>query len=185
MHPFHHKYQFLLQSLEECREQPYGPTRMIEMSFQICFTAYRELEAEIKAGQWTTKERIDLNRSVRPLFLSRIEYYTLLYHAVVFCPLHREPAVRFWIQEFMRLDKFCREHPQFYRYHKSGSDHLDADYFSCPGTDPNDKTGGTVLLARLLALEEYLPYVKTQLLALGVKESFLGWCRKEGENMDL
>ncbi len=177
MHPFHHKYQGLLQALEDCHKQACGPTRVLEMSFQICFTVYREVEGEIKAGEWTTKEWAHLNGSVRPLFLSRIEYFTLLYHAALFCPLHREMAVRFWVEEFMRLDKFCREHPEFYRYHKSGLDHLDAAYFSDP--DPNDKTGGTVLRARLLALEDYHPYVEQQLLALGVKKSFLAWCRKE------
>lgn len=185
MHLFHHKYQCLLQALEECRQQPSGQTRTIEMSFQICFTAYRELEAEIMAMEWTAKEWTVLNRFVRPLFLSRLEYFTLMYHAAVFCPLRRETAIRFWIQEFIRQDKFCEEHVAFYRYCKSGSDHLDDEYFSCPGTDANDKTCGTVLWAKLLALEEYLPYVKTQLLALGVKESFLSRCRNEGDHMDL
>jgi hypothetical protein len=163
---------------EDCRQQPCGQTRTIEMSFQICLTFYRELEADIKAGEWTTKEWVLLNSSVRPLFLSRIEYFTLRYHAAVFCPLRREAAIRFWIQEWLRLDKLSKEYPEFYRYHKSGSDHRDAEYFSCP--DTSDKTGGTVLRARLLALEDYLPYVEEQLLDLGVKESFLSWCRKEG-----
>jgi hypothetical protein len=101
------------------------------------------MEVEIKVRGWTTKEWTILNSSMRPPFSlpNRVLYPAL--PCTLFCPLHREAAIRFWMQEFMWLDKFCKEHLEFYRYHKSGLDHLDAAYFSAP--DANDKTGGTVL----------------------------------------
>lgn len=166
---FKDKYNRLQQSLEDCRQQACNHTQMIETGFKVCFTFYGELEKEINTLNLKAKEWILLNKSVRPLFLSRIEYYVLLYHAAFFCPLEKEAAIRFWMQELMRLDRFCQEHSDFYHYHSTGSAHLDAAYFSCPGTEANDKTCGTLLLAKLLALEDYIPYVKNQLLGLGIK----------------
>ncbi len=157
-----------MQSLEHCRQQPFSQVQKIETSFQICFTYYRVLEEEIHNLDVKSRELILLNKTVRSLFLARIEYYVLLYHAVLFCPLEKGAAIRFWTQESVRLEKFRKEHAAFYGYYKSGSVQHDEKYYSCTAPLDNPVEGGTVLLAKLLALEEYRPYVKEKLLYLGL-----------------
>lgn len=161
---FHNKYQSLLLSLEHCQRQPFSQVQKIETSFQICFTCYKELEEEIHNLDIKGRDLILLNKTVRSLFLARIEYYVLLYHAVLFCPLEKGAAIRFWTQESVRLEKFRKEHATFYEYYKSGSVAHDEMYYSCTAALDNPAEGGTVLLAKLLALEEYCPYIKEKLL---------------------
>ena len=165
---FHYKYQSLLQSLEHCQQQPFSQVQVIEISFQICFTCYRDLEEEIHNLDVKGRELILLNKAIRSFFLARIEYYVLLYHAVLFCPLEKGAAIRFWTRESVRLEKFRKEHAAFYGYYKSGSVTHDDMYYSCTAALDDPADCGTVILAKLLALEEYNPYVKEKLLHLNL-----------------
>ncbi|MGZ3839868.1 MAG: hypothetical protein ACXVMS_05700 [Flavisolibacter sp.] len=169
---YRHKYQCLLQALEQVQKQCHDHVRAIEISFQTCYHYCAQLEKDLAVQKMDVRERVLVNKTVRAPFLAKLEYFILHYHAVLFCPHQRKAAIKFWVQEFLRMHKFEKDHRMYCRYFRNGGIDYDIFYYADISLEPG-KITGTTLLARYLALEEYLPFVKQKLRYLGMPEKVL------------
>ncbi|MGN6399644.1 MAG: RteC domain-containing protein [Flavisolibacter sp.] len=118
----------------------------MESAFQKCYQLWSEMQHEINAAELDTKDLITLNKSVRSELLSRIEYYVLHYHALLFRPCGKKALSQFWYRESLRLEKFQKEHTGFYHYYRSAQVHLDAYYYGHLSIDFADPSCGTFIL---------------------------------------
>jgi hypothetical protein len=149
----------------------------IEECFLIAGNYWSELRATIAEYKFKTEEEeILFFKTVKPLFTSELEYYSLLYHTLLFCPFDPERQKQFWEREGKRLQDFKEQHEDFISYHKSGNTADDVMYYlrandrheldneieSYDG-DPMSRTSHDHLIAKLLALKRYNDYAQTKL----------------------
>ncbi len=119
------------------------------------------------------KDEIHFFKNIKPLFISAIEYYTLLYQAVIFKPNEKEQQLAYWLQQLKRIDRFNNRHREFCQYYMSGLTHRDKFYFTRAGNAKNARDGSTAkdklatsvhyIAALLLAQQQYQLYVEMEL----------------------
>jgi RteC protein len=121
-------------------------------------------------------EEIDFYKNVKPGFIAEVEYYGLVYHALLFRPKDSIDELKnFWIREMNRLEKFIMENTGFYEYYILRSSWNDANYFTReknePGrnqteffeTDKLMRARPDYLAATILTLKRYKEYAAKQL----------------------
>jgi RteC protein len=150
----------------------------IESCFRIATGYWHRLKETIRDhGFAGDDEEIGFFKKVKPLFTSQIEFYMLVYQAMLFQPENDSSELMlYWENEFRRLQKFIESKEEFVRYFKSGSICKDQQYFLRENNDPGnagfckvydqDKeytTSHDYLVAALQAHEMYHEYVKEKL----------------------
>lgn len=115
------------------------------------------------------EEEIRFFRTMKPLLLSEMAYYQLLYFSVVFCPEVPRMQKAFWQKEAERLVCFKEKNSAFYEYYISGRTDMDHEYFLRPRSRTASETeAGTKyasLIAELWAVERYCAYARRKLSA--------------------
>ena len=151
--------------------------KAVEKCFVIAGNYWTEVrQAMIGYGFASTKEEVFFFKTVKPLFRAELEYYSLVYHSVLFCPVDPRNAKIFWSREIKRLDDFKHEHKEFVEYFESGKTCFDAIYYTRiklnepdydlsvdNDIDPGTRSSHDHLIAKLKALERYSLYVQSKL----------------------
>lgn len=149
----------------------------VEECFIIAGNYWSELRSAVSDYKFATdEEEILFFKTVKPLFTSELEYFSLLYHSFLFCPFDPERQKHFWEREGRRLQEFEEKHPCFLNYHRSkrtDEDHLyylrknDShemdDELRGYDKEPRSRTSHGHLIATLSALERYNEYAQTKL----------------------
>lgn len=170
----------LQEDLSHCKNKLLPFEQEVECCFQVTERYWRRLQQNISKYVFrNSDEQIEFFRDWKPKFTSEIEYYNLLYHAILFRPRDIIAAIRFWRREAGRLEKFKNENYEFYVYYKFGGVGKDDYYFLPENCDPqlvleakvydadlDLLTNGDYLITSLLALERYSEYVQTKLKSL-------------------
>lgn len=155
-----------------------GPCKKsIEECFITAGNYWSELRAAVADYNFKTEEEeILFFKTVKPLFTSELEYYSFLYHALLFCPSDPVRQKQFWEREDKRLQDFKEQHEGFIAYHNSGNTTDDVIYYlrandrhelddeiETYDRDPKSRTSHDHLVAKLMALERYNDYVQVKL----------------------
>jgi hypothetical protein len=155
------------QDISLCLQKQLVAETEIECCFQISRDYWSILEKNMENYNFLSiMEETDFCRNVKPLFVSQIEYYNLLYHAVLFKPISKQDGLKdFWIRETQRLDKFILNHRSFYDYYKSGDNSMDERYFLLGEIMEGKEKPvyGDEWVSTLLALEKYQELIKQEL----------------------
>jgi hypothetical protein len=169
-------YRMLRRELEECLAS--GTSKnSIEECFIIAGNYWSELRAAVAEYNFQTEEEeILFFKTVKPLFTTELEYYSLLYHTLLFCPFDPVRQKQFWERECRRLRDFMEQHPEFVIYHKSGVTDKDRCYYlrandshelddelEAYDKEPSSRTSHDHLISRLWALERYNEYAQHKL----------------------
>jgi hypothetical protein len=169
-------YNMLKSELEVCMKN--GPSKnSIEECFNIAGYYWAELRATIIEYQFKTEEEeILFFKTVKPLFTSELEYYSLLYYAFLFCPLDVEGQRVFWEREIKRFTDFKEEYSGFLDYYASGKTDLDKLYYlraqesdeliigmQTWDKEPDARTSHDQLIAKFWALERYYAFADKKL----------------------
>ena len=170
-------YDQLLQDIKHCNEKELSEVEKVECCFQICNKYWTIVRESVRKHEFEDpKEEIEFFKKVKPLFTCLIEFYNLVYHALLFIPEHDFlEEKRFWQRESKRLEKFIEENKEFYEYYKTGKTDKDAFFFLRKNNLNNFLTGKTYeldgkamtshdyLVTDLLALEKDKDHVSQQL----------------------
>jgi hypothetical protein len=166
----------LRNELEEClKGKPFK--KAIEECFITAGNYWSELRSVIAGYTFRTEdEEIHFFKVVKPLFTAELEYYSLLYHTVLFCPLYTDKQKHFWEREVKRLADFKEQHGAFISYFTSGRIDEDRNYYlrsadsqELIGQLENEdgvsesRTSYGKLIAKLWALERYHDYAQKKL----------------------
>lgn len=122
-------------------------------------------------------DEINFFKHIKPLFISAMEYYMLLYQAVLFKPTDdKDKLVSYWIHELQRAESFYTRNSDFYQYYISGRTDRDNIYFTRHNNTANSQgnaSGKTsspaspgYIAARILGYQKYYLYVESQLKML-------------------
>jgi hypothetical protein len=172
------KFYCLLQlEISDCERSHLSCTKKIECCFKVALNAWMELSQSLRAHKFTSEEKeIQFFKTLKPKFTSEIEYYTLVYHSLLFRPAEPSSLLHFWGREYGRLRRFRAENKDFiqcYSNHQSKQ----APYFFLRkhynlkpvqftrlyDSDASISANGDWLVATLLALEKYRHYAMKQL----------------------
>lgn len=152
----------------------------IEKCFVVAGNYWNEVKVMVMTeGFESTCEEIFFFKVIKPLFTSELEYYSLVYHSVLFCPAFYEAELQFWKREGKRLEEFRRQHKEFLEYYESGKSSLDHFYFTRVKEDdpipedvnsydmePRTRSNYDPLITKLKALERYLAYTQAKLAGI-------------------
>jgi hypothetical protein len=173
----HEKISSLLRKeLEECLQNlPFE--KAVEKCFIVAGNYWTEVrQTMVEYGFETTNEEVFFFKTVKPLFTSEFEYYSLLYHSVLFCPADEENARKFWNREILRLEDFRQQNKCFVEYYESGKTCLDAVYYTrikvnepdyvevdAYDREPKTRSSHDHLIAKLKAIERYVQFAQCKL----------------------
>lgn len=165
-------YKNLQQDLLRCKKTTPLFEAQVETCFQVAYRYWKEVKENLSSYEFKNDRcEIEFFKQCKPKFTSEIEYYELLYHAVVFEPPATGDAILFWNRESQRLQKFEEEHKSFLLCYADHCCSLLPYYFlrrySEIGTrQPKlydtaivHRTNGDPLVAAFWALKRYVNYV--------------------------
>jgi hypothetical protein len=154
----------------------YSNHEQVQNAFTICNIAWNEVKDKLKGHRFSKEEQeIEFFKKIKPLFTSKIEYYCLIYHGLLFEPDEHSMAIEFWRRERGRLQKFRTDHKDFIACYQNEVCLMNRHYFlrnafletGGPGLklydDKNSVTNGDVLVATMIALTRYEDYSKARL----------------------
>jgi hypothetical protein len=173
-------YKELKDELEQCLKNG-SCKKSIEECFIIAGNCWLQLRAAIAEYTFgSEEEEILFFKTIKPLFTSELEYYSLLYHTLLFCPFDPERQKQFWERESKRLQDFKEQQAGFFDYYISGETDLDNKYYLRANDlremdsdthpydkEPNSRTSHDHLIAKLWALERYHEYAQQKLKEIG------------------
>lgn len=149
----------------------------IESCFQIATHYQNILMNELSHYQFDSqRDEIFFFKKIKPLFTGEIEFYGLYNYAEIFYSKasenEDEDIERFYKKEIQRMEKFEKEHGQFYSYIKSDRTEMDAEWFT--GLE-NDKTSSLYdeLMGTYFAIEKYVETITDKMKLIQKKPNEL------------
>jgi hypothetical protein len=160
-------YHSMLSDISQCKKT--DERAEIECRFQISQNCLSDLEQEMESFHFSSAaEEIEFYRELKPKFIASIQYYNLVYHAVLFKPAEHSVMKEFWIKEGSRMNKFILENAAYYNYYKSGSTGRDEELFLNATAESKEEKQlfYDEWIGHFLALERYNEYVMKQLATI-------------------
>lgn len=157
----------------------------IEQCFQLANLHWNKVKKKLNTYRFKNEENeIEFFKTIKPRFTSEIEYYSFLYHSLIFEPDGTDAAIDFWSREYGRLQRFEEDNKSFLLCYQDDGCEMTPYYFLCKYYVPKNAldikmydagttaiTNGDHLVACFLALKRYQPYAKKQLESLSKRNS--------------
>lgn len=170
-------YCKLQKELGQCRNKKLAVEKEVECCFQASVKLWMELSEKLKNHCFETEEKeMEFFKMWKPKFTSVIEYYHLVYHALLFEPGDADMAILFWEREHERLEKFRADNRLFLQCYEDDQNEMGPYFFLrkyyCSGCTANTRiyetgdgisTNGDWFVAALLALQKYMGYVEKKM----------------------
>lgn len=146
----------------------------LEGCFSIALTYFEKIKERSASYVFRHEtDEIHFFKNIKPLFRAALEYYTLLYQAVLFKPAEKDWLVAYWLQQLKRVDRFNNRHREFYQYYMSGCTYRDAFYFTRVGNAEKAGDGSFAknkqpnsvhhIAAHILGYQQYRLHVEMEL----------------------
>ena len=148
----------------------------IERAIGICSSALLELREWVNQFNFTDKnDEIHFFKITKPYVLSEYLFHSKLFEIEAKQPITSIKARKKYLKRMIsEAQLFFDENPEFYRYYRSGSEHLDDKYFvrakiSCYFNchhfivDPCFSTSHDYTLAAIKAYEKIIDYCKNEI----------------------
>lgn len=147
----------------------------VERCFSIALSYWEKVKSI--SGSYPFRyeaEEIDFFKYVQPLFLAAMEYYMLIYQAILFKPAHdSDELLSYWLGQLKRIELFYTRHGEFYSYYLNGGSDKDECYFRrrennsvCQGSHfahTGRLSSPGLLAARILGFRRYQSYIESEL----------------------
>jgi hypothetical protein len=175
-------YHYLQNEIDQCKQKMLAYDKEVECCFQIAVKYFRKLAEKLREYEFECEENeIEFFKKWKPKFTSEMEYFNLVYHALLFQPIEPDSMITFWEREYKRLEKFKAEQKKFLDCYCKGNRETEFYFLrknykaenlfeSRIYVDTSITTNGDPLVASLLALERYKGYTDEQLRNLSTNE---------------
>lgn len=160
-------YEKMLEEIRFCKHKGLDPQDELQICFEIA-TNYKIklLEYACNRKFKMIEDEIIFFKKVKPSFNAEIEYFSFCYHVLLFEiaePPHSPYELKvFYQRQLQRLEKFKKEHLQFYEYMTANGTAMDLEWFTCQAGNAtessHDKLAGTYL-----ALVRYKEWIELKL----------------------
>ena len=170
----------MLTDIERCLSLELPEVEKIESAYRIAQNYWERVKKTV-TDEFLVSEsnEIDFFRNIKPRFTSHIEYFLIIYQAVLFLTDHPENQIGYWEEETNRYKRFCDKQKEFIDYFESRSHYLDSVYFTRKNFNPNTIiapkpydielefcTSHDSLVASLLANRMYFQFVNKRIAEL-------------------
>lgn len=126
-------------------------------------------------------EEIEFFKHIQPLFMAAMEYYMLLYQAILFKPSHnKDELLSYWLGQLKRTELFFSRHHEFCSYYMNDGNDKDLFYFRRPENPDGNKgrfffcagrpLSPCQMAARMLGFQQYRQYIEDELKSLSEGE---------------
>ncbi|HEY8387980.1 MAG TPA: RteC domain-containing protein [Parasegetibacter sp.] len=126
--PYDQLFLEMLVELTKCEQSDESELKKVESCFVVATRYWEKLKELCQFTSNNAAEEIYFFRHVKPLFIGRIRYYTILYEALLCIP-DKSGEYNFWEEEAMRLERFCERHEDFIKYLQQEPDEREHLYF--------------------------------------------------------
>lgn len=152
--------------------------KWIEWGFGIITRTWLVIQQEIENYQFADQqEEINFYKTVKPKFIALMDFFTLLYRAVLFQPDRKAEKKKYWQRELKTCEAFLKKHQSFCRYCEQGNTGMDHIYFVQDnnqqplifGINENNRQATTSyshLLARVISIKKYQGYLQEKICFL-------------------
>lgn len=117
--------------LKVIHSQKVEPIQYAEQAIKLLITIVEKLKTTCLSHNFETKaEEIDFFRNIKPLFASKLIYYNEIYTIETNKPFGSKKVIRKYFKaELTKLEIYCTENLEFYKYYRTGNQDLDKKYF--------------------------------------------------------
>lgn len=120
----------LLVELLDCWQRKSPQILRVESAYMITLRHWKEIKGYCWQKKFDSEEdEINFFKNIKCEFIGRLNYYAILYEALVSAPQGETELRLFWESEYERYDRFLENHSDFITYLNSGNDQLDRHYF--------------------------------------------------------
>jgi hypothetical protein len=168
------------QELSQCKNVHSCFEKNTECCFGVANRYWNSVKERLKMHTFRNEENeIEFFKILKPKFTSEIEYYSLIYHCLLFQPPDLIQAIEFLGRESKRLEKFEEDNHTFIECYINDCCGLNRYYFlrkyyicrNEPEAKMHDAgtdavTNGDPLAATLFALKRYESFVKERLVII-------------------
>lgn len=177
-------YAQLEEQLSEIELKHESLITQARLSYQASEQAMQELKKFVAAYEFKdTKEEIRFFREIKPMFYSKLIYFTRQFEIETKRPDGSQRVLRKYLnRQLANIKRYYEDNDTFYKYYRSGATYMDGAYFtrdkfdilvgfdiSYFDCDPNFCTSHDYKAAMLLANEQLVIYLNKALLRLNDK----------------
>ncbi len=152
----------------------------IESCFRLAWGRWLELSKKLRHHQFASEEsEVRFFKILKPMITGEIEYYQLVYQALLFAPEKTDARVRFWKWESERLERFKDINHFFVQCYEGQRQEMQGWYFlrkyynrenavdiRIYEADAALSANGDAFVATLLALKKYREHAGEKLKSL-------------------
>jgi hypothetical protein len=158
---FRDLYNQLLKEIEDCEKTNTDFRKHIECCFHASERINSIADKKINELKFVSEEEeIQFFKSFKPKFTCLVEFYSIVYRAVLFEP--ETERTDYWKSELKRASQFLEENKLFQDYINNGDTSKDNSYFSAGSVSSSHYQH---LLAQIKAREIYVEFVNRRLTA--------------------
>jgi len=172
-------YARMQEDIEAAETGCSNEMRSVETCFSIALSYWNRIRDIAETHVFPSQaDEVCFFKHIKPLFLSAMEYYMLLYQALLFKPTSDEDELlSYWLKQLNRVDQFVERHREFYQYCQSDRTEHDLLYFTRsvnPASFHAKPVGGlrprhgrsAYLAARIRAFDQYRQYLEMQVKSM-------------------
>lgn len=157
-------YETMIAEIKYCKNNLANEEERIQACFEIAATYKERINEAVRNFTFTSEDdEIFFFKKIKPLFAAEVEYYTYLYHIVLFktneMEADKQELNAFYKRQLLRKEKFKNENPEFYEYVHQDCCTADAQWFTRK-TQSKDSSLFDGLMGRYLAIEKFELYLK-------------------------
>jgi hypothetical protein len=173
-------YKKMIQQLAGYETMATDEKKWIEWGFGIATKTWFRIQEDVESYLFADlEEEIRFYKTLKPKFISLMDYFTLLYKSVLFQPEDSPGKKEYWKNELDICKNFLSGHSGFCRYYEQGNTGMDHIYFVqhnnqqplILGTNENKGhviTSYSHLLAQIISVKKYKRYIQQK---MGVLEN--------------
>jgi hypothetical protein len=173
-------YKKMIQQLAGYETMATDEKKWIEWGFGIATKTWFRIQEDVESYLFVDlEEEIRFYKTLKPKFISLMDYFTLLYKSVLFQPEDSPGKKEYWKNELDICKNFLSSHSGFCRYYEQGNTGMDHIYFVqhnnqqplILGTNENKGhviTSYSHLLAQIISVKKYKRYIQQK---MGVLEN--------------
>lgn len=161
-------YEEMLIEIDECKQEKRCEEERIQNCFEIAGNYKERINEAVRNFNFTNQEdEVFFFKKVKPLFTAEVEYYTYLYHIVLFKTKEMETDKHeleaFYKRQLLKREKLRKEFPAFYEYVQREQTYADAQWFT-RHLNTRDCSLFDSLMGRYLAIEKFEEHLKAVML---------------------
>lgn len=160
-------YEEMLTEIDACKQEKQCEDERIQGCFEIAGSYKERINEAVRNFNFASQEdEVFFFKKVKPLFTAEVEFYTYLYHIVLFKTKEMESDKHeleaFYKRQLLKREKLRKENVAFYNYVQNENTYADTQWFT-RHLNTRDCSLFDALMGRYLAIEKFELYLKDRM----------------------